>query len=70
MPKSKLGARIRKLREARGQSLSAAARDLKLTKAHLWELEMGLARNPTLKTLLALCKEYDITIQELTEGLL
>jgi len=66
-----LGERLSWLRGYNGYtlSLSKAAKEMGLTKAHLWELEDGRASNPTLKTLLAICRVYDISIQKLTEGL-
>jgi transcriptional regulator with XRE-family HTH domain len=64
-----VGARLQWLRSRAGISLSEAGRQAKITKAHLWELEDGRATNPGLKTMLALCRVYDISIQKLVTGL-
>lgn len=64
-----LSYRLIRLRETAEMSLSEAAREIGCTKAHLWSLEDGRANNPTLNTLLAICRVYDISIQKLTEGL-
>ncbi|GAA2326062.1 helix-turn-helix transcriptional regulator [Streptomyces cuspidosporus] len=50
---TRVGLRLRELREARGLSLSALARRSKIGKGTLSELESG-RRNPTLETLYAL----------------
>jgi transcriptional regulator with XRE-family HTH domain len=64
-----LDERLSALRERDGISLSKAARKIGITKAHLWDLEQGRSANPTLKTVLAICAVYDITVQMLTAGL-
>lgn len=49
-----VGARIREVRESRGISLSALAREAGIGKATLSQLESG-QRNPTIETLYAIC---------------
>lgn len=51
---------IRFHREFYGDSLSEAAKDLGLTKPHLWELEKGKSANPGVKILNKIRKIYHI----------
>jgi len=64
-----IGDRLKVLRAETDMSLSAAAKKLHITKAHLWDLESGRSANPTLKTVLAICRVYDISVQELLRGI-
>jgi len=56
---SEIGARLRRLREARGLSLSALARAAGIGKATLSGLEHG-TRNPTLETLYAVTAVLEV----------
>lgn len=67
--KMPFGERLRHVRERAGDSLSECAAELGITKGYVWEMERGTASNPTLKIVLAICRVYDISIQEMTEGL-
>lgn len=49
---------LRSLRAKSGLSLSAAARNMGISKAHLHELESGRAVNPTVGTLAVLAETY------------
>lgn len=49
---SALGETIRVVRDRRGMSLQILADEAGLTKAHVWDLERGRSRNPTVKTIL------------------
>ncbi len=51
---SNLGDIIRHIRTKRGMSLQIVADEARLTKSHLWELEKGHSRNPTVETLLGI----------------
>ena len=54
------------LRQARGGlSLSKAAAKIGCTKAHLWEMEMGRSRNPTVQTLAGIASAYGLTVSYL-----
>lgn len=64
-----LKTRLLDLRYRHGGSLSQAAREIGISKGHLWELEDGRQDNPTLKLLLQVCKVYDISIRTLLEGM-
>lgn len=51
------------IRAWRGElSLSQAAAKIGCTKAHLWELEMGRSRNPTIKTIAGIAAAYDASV--------
>lgn len=49
---------IRYWREDAKLSLAQAGKLAGITKAHLWDLESGRARNPTIKTLAGLTRAY------------
>jgi transcriptional regulator with XRE-family HTH domain len=42
-------------------SLRIVADEAKLTKAHVWELEKGLSRNPCVSTLFGLAEALEVT---------
>lgn len=53
---------IRRARERDGLSLAAAAGLIGCTKAHVWDLEQGKARNPTIKMLAGIACAYDMDL--------
>lgn len=57
-----LASRLRRLRETRGESLSAAARPSGITKQSLSLLEIGRKDNPTLRTLRGLANHYGVSV--------
>ncbi len=61
---SKLGSRIKKLREAANMSLQDVATRAALSKAHVWELETG-SPNPTIKTICCVAVALDVDPAEL-----
>ena len=62
---SGLGKLLRERREARNVSLSVAASGIGTTKAHLYEMEIGTANNPTLKTIVHLMGYYNISFSQI-----
>ena len=50
-----------RLRSKSGLSLSAASRQLGLSKGHLWEMESGGTDNPTVATVKALSDVYNVS---------
>lgn len=60
-----IGARLRRLREDRGESLQQAAEAIGCTKPHLWELEKGSSANPSLSLLRAMASHYGVTVAQL-----
>jgi transcriptional regulator with XRE-family HTH domain len=63
-PATEVGNRLRRLREARGISLSALARSAGIGKATLSGLELG-TRNPTLETLYAVAGALGVPLTAL-----
>lgn len=53
---------IREARKAEGHSLSKAAKLIGVSKAHLWELESGGSRNPTIQVLAGIATAYDLDV--------
>jgi transcriptional regulator with XRE-family HTH domain len=53
---------IRLAREHNSLSLSEAAKLIGCTKAHVWDLEQGKARNPTIKILAGIACAYDMDL--------
>lgn len=64
-----LKTRLAWLRAQKNITLSEASRLMDITKGHLWEMESGGSKNPRLSTLLAVCRVYDISVQDLLEGI-
>ena len=67
MKVTKLGAEIKRRREAKNWSQSDLTRAAKLTHGLVSRLEDGLG-NPTIQTLAAIAKALGTTISELTNG--
>jgi len=61
----KLSKNLKKIRMEKGLSQYELAKRTGLTNSTVLRLETGEMNNPALKTLLTLCKELDITINEL-----
>jgi transcriptional regulator with XRE-family HTH domain len=57
-----LGARLKKLRIRNRQSLQQVADAVKVSKAHIWELETGKSRNPSMELLGRLADHYKVTV--------
>lgn len=68
MKVTRLGAKIRRFREAKDWSQSDLTRAAGLTHGLVSRLEDGTG-NPSFKTLAAIAKALGITISELVEGL-
>lgn len=56
---------IKAARDRSGMSLSEAAKLIGCTKAHIWDLERGNSKNPTIKTLAGIACAYDIDLGSL-----
>jgi transcriptional regulator with XRE-family HTH domain len=57
-----LGARLRNLRLRKGQSLQQVAEAVGASKAHIWELETGKSRNPSIELLTRLADHYGVSV--------
>lgn len=57
-----LGARLKELRMRNGQSLQQVADAVGASKAHIWELETGKSRNPSMELLTKLANHFSVTV--------
>jgi transcriptional regulator with XRE-family HTH domain len=60
-----LGATLRKLRLRKGQSLQQVADAVGASKAHIWEMETGKSRNPSIDLLTRLADHYEVSLASL-----
>jgi transcriptional regulator with XRE-family HTH domain len=58
---------LRKHRERTRKSLQQVADDVGASKAHIWELETGRAKNPSIDLLRKLAKSFDVSVSELID---
>lgn len=59
--------KLRALRSKTGESLQQVADAVKVSKAHVWELETGRSQNPSLEILRALAGHFKVTLAYLVE---
>jgi transcriptional regulator with XRE-family HTH domain len=59
--------RLRSLRSGSGESLQQLADAIGVSKAHVWEMEVGRSSNPSLEILQKLAEHFDVTIASLVE---
>lgn len=65
-----LGARLKKFRLQNKESLQQVADAVKVSKAHIWELETGNSKNPSLALLRGLAEHFRISVATLVgEGI-
>ena len=62
-----LSTKLRELRASKKVSLQAVADAIGVSKPHVWELEKGKTRNPSLELLKKLAKYYGVTIDFLAD---
>ena len=60
-----LAAKLKALRIRKGKSLQDLADDANSSKAHIWELETGRSKNPSIELLTALAKALEVSIADL-----
>ncbi len=58
-----LAARLRDLRLKKSQSLQNVANAIGVSKTHIWELEKGRSRNPSVEMLTKLADHFEVTIR-------
>lgn len=58
-------AKLKNLRLRKGQSLQELAHEIKISKAHLWDLETGKSRNPSADLLKKLSDHFGISVASL-----
>src|SRR5262249_50765804 len=61
----KLGAKLAKLRRKNRQSLQDVADAVGVSKAHIWEMEKGIADNPSMMLVTRLADHFGVTIASL-----
>lgn len=60
-----LGARLKNLRIKKNQSLQDVADAVGASKAHIWEIERGSSKNPTMELLDKLATHFGVSIAHL-----
>lgn len=59
--------KLRALRSKSGESLQQLADAIRVSKAHVWELEAGRSQNPSLEILKALASHFQVSLLYLVE---
>lgn len=62
---SAIAARLRALREERGLSLQDVASRAGIAKSHVWEIEQGRSRNPTIATTVGIARALGVSLDYL-----
>ena len=60
-----IGARLKELRIKKNKSLQDVADAVGASKAHIWELERGGTKNPSMDLLTKLAKFFDVSVSNL-----
>lgn len=60
-----LGSKLKELRIKKGVSLQAVADAVGASKPHIWELERGTSRNPSLELVTKLSKYFEVSVDHL-----
>jgi len=60
-----LGARLKQLRIKKNKSLQEVADAVKASKAHIWEIEQGRSKNPSMDLLSGLADYFDVSVSYL-----
>jgi transcriptional regulator with XRE-family HTH domain len=59
------GLKIKDLRIKKGESLQNVADAVGASKAHIWELELGKSKNPSIELVTELAKHFDVPVASL-----
>lgn len=60
-----IGAKLKRLRLKKGESLQDVADAVSASKAHIWELETGKSKNPSLDLLTKLADHFGVSFSQL-----
>jgi transcriptional regulator with XRE-family HTH domain len=60
-----LAQRLKELRLKKGDSLQGLADAVELSKAHVWELETGKSKNPSIELLTKLARHFGVPLAHL-----
>jgi transcriptional regulator with XRE-family HTH domain len=63
--KMSLGSNIKSLRTRHKLSLQDVADSVGASKAHIWDLERGASKNPSMELLIGLAKTFKVSVAEL-----
>lgn len=63
--KVSIGSKIHQLRIKKGLSLQDVADDVGASKAHIWDLEKGNSKNPSIELLTKIASSFKVSIAEL-----
>lgn len=63
-----LSLRLKSLREKNKESLQDVADSVEVSKTHIWELERGTSKNPSIELIKKLALHFKVTIDHLTSG--
>ena len=62
-----IGARLKELRVRKNKSLQEVADGVGASKAHVWEIERGGSKNPSMELLIKLAEYFDVTVSYLVD---
>lgn len=57
-----LAAKLKELRQKKGQSLQQVGDAVGVSKAHIWELEKGSSSNPSMELVKKLAEHFNVTV--------
>lgn len=60
-----LAVRLKELRVKKGMSLQDVADKVGASKAHVWDLETGRSKNPTMELVIGLAKCFGVSVADL-----
>jgi transcriptional regulator with XRE-family HTH domain len=60
-----LAQRLKELRLKKGDSLQGLADAVEVSKAHVWELETGKSKNPSIELLTKLARHFEVPLAQL-----
>ncbi len=60
-----IAARLKELRVKKNKSLQEVADGIESSKAHIWDLETGRAKNPSITLVLKLSRFFEVSVADL-----
>jgi transcriptional regulator with XRE-family HTH domain len=60
-----IGANLKQLRVKKNQSLQQVADAVRASKAHIWEIERGESKNPSMELLTKLAAHFEVSVSKL-----
>jgi transcriptional regulator with XRE-family HTH domain len=62
-----IGKKIKELRLKKGESLQKVADSVGVSKAHIWDMERGESKNPSLELLKNIADHFNVTVAYLAD---